>query len=100
MIISQSSADVSANPFESPVEATTAEEVRTCPECGQPMARGLVRNSHIAWDDHSRSWLGRLFLGCRNLTPVKWIQLLPHKIPGYYCAQCQLLTLDLDPKKR
>lgn len=97
---------MSANPYESPVEATLVEEtspkeeMRTCPECGRKTVRGLVRNTNINWDDHSRSWIRKFLFGCQNLTPIKFIQIGTHKIPGYYCQQCQLLTLDLDPRKR
>lgn len=97
---------VSANPYESPVEATLADEsistgnLCICPECGRKMTVGLFRNTHINWDDKSRSWLHRLFFGWKNLTPLKTIQIGSHKIPGYFCEQCQILTLDLDPKKR
>ncbi|MFN3153581.1 PF20097 family protein [Bremerella sp.] len=97
---------MSENPFESPIEATLAaeapqtEDARTCPDCGKPMVRGLVRNTQINWDDHSRSWLRKFFFGYKNLTPIKFIQIGTHKIPGYYCRSCQLMILDLDPKKR
>ncbi|WDI42811.1 PF20097 family protein [Bremerella sp. P1] len=97
---------MSANPYESPVEATLAEEststenTRTCPDCGNTMVRGLVRNTHINWDDNTRSWLRKFFFGCQNLTPIYFIQIGTHKIPGYYCQACQILTMDLDPKKR
>ncbi|QDU74787.1 hypothetical protein Pan97_18030 [Bremerella volcania] len=87
------------NPFESPIDTEVREPECVCPGCGESMQAGTIRTAYIGWDDPTRPWYKKFLSFGKNLARPRFFQVMS-KVPSFHCQACQLLIMDLDPRKR
>ncbi|PQO26934.1 hypothetical protein C5Y96_19330 [Blastopirellula marina] len=62
------------------------------------MQAGMIRTAYIGWDDVTRPWFKKLLSFGKNLAKLRFFQVMG-KFPSFHCQACQLLIMDLDPRK-